>query len=516
MGFHTLDLSEQLLATLETMNFTKPTEIQKQSIPIILEGRDIIAQAQTGTGKTASFILPMLEKIESQGVTQALILAPTRELVLQIEESFHLFAQGQNIRSLAVFGGVSIDRQIRELNRGVDVVIGTPGRIRDLLNRRKLKLQSCNFVTLDEVDEMLNIGFLEEVREILKSVPSQSRQMLFFSATMPKKVQMVANEFLRDPAHVSIAPKELVVDKIQQSFYVVKDSEKNILLQNIIITHNPTQMIIFANTKRRVDEIMEFLFSQGVDVDRIHGDLTQEQRSMTFKRFRAKKLRVLVATDVAARGIDINDINLVVNYDLPLEEEYFVHRIGRTGRAGKQGEATSFVKPRELKTTFRQLQNYIKVDIPEKEKPTLRKVEKALKQIGYEKLLEALMVEKTEETETELHKDYVRKAERLLEEYAPLEIVVKALELLSPEMKELKSTSQLTKEDFNDGGRRSYGRNNRQGGGGRRKDNYQGNRRRDNREGGGRRDDRQGSGSRRDNRNTNSKPKKSYGKDYKG
>lgn len=344
-----LTCSPEIIRGLKEMGFEETTPIQTQTIPVILEGKDVVGQAQTGTGKTAAFAIPVLEKIDPKDrSTQALILCPTRELAIQIADEFAKIGKyKENIKVLPVFGGQSIDRQILRLKKGVQVVIGTPGRIIDHLRRKTLKIKDLKMFVLDEADEMLNMGFREDIETILESA-TEDRQTLLFSATMPKEILAIINKFQKDPVEIKITRKELSTPNIKQTYVMIHEKDKLDVLGRFLDAYEPKRSIVFCNTKRQVDNITSDLQNRGYLTDKIHGDMTQMARLGVISKFKTGDIEILVATDVAARGLDINDVESVFNYDVPTHDEYYVHRIGRTGRAGKDGLAVSFVTMREF------------------------------------------------------------------------------------------------------------------------------------------------------------------------
>lgn len=349
--FKELGLSETTLEALAKKGFEEPTPIQAKTIPLLISGeRDIVGQAQTGTGKTAAFGLPLIELLnDSSKKVQALILAPTRELAIQVAEEINSFRGSKKLFVLPVYGGQSYELQIRGLKRGAQIVVGTPGRIRDHIEKRTLDLSGVTHVVLDEADEMLNMGFQEEVEEILKSVP-QERRMLLFSATMPPEILKLAKRFMKEYDMVEVKKEQLTTPLTEQIYFEVKDSERFDALCRIIDVEPDFYGIVFCRTKVETDDVSRRLNDRGYDAEPIHGDITQAQREKVLRAFKAKKTRVLVATDVAARGIDVNDLTHVVNFHLPQDPEAYVHRIGRTGRAGKEGTAITFISPSELRS----------------------------------------------------------------------------------------------------------------------------------------------------------------------
>ncbi|MEW8994033.1 DEAD/DEAH box helicase [Clostridium sp.] len=369
--FEELGLKDSILKSINDLNFENPSDIQEKSIPVSLQGYDIIGQAQTGTGKTLAFGAPILSNMGPKGgAIQTLILAPTRELAIQVSEELSKLCKYEKYKILPIYGGQSFDRQLAALKRGVDIVVGTPGRILDHINRRTLKLQNVKFLVLDEADEMLNMGFIEDIESILSNL-NEERQTLLFSATMPRPIKNLSKNYMKpDTQHIVIAKKSMTVSKIQQSYFLVNSSNKFDSLCRILDVDNPTTTIMFCKTKKGVDELVDSLHSKGYSVEGMHGDMKQSQRMNTLAKFKSGQLHFLVATDVAARGIDVEDVTHVINYDLPQDIESYVHRIGRTGRANKEGIAYSFASRKEV-SFIRQIENHTKSKIVKKDIPTL-------------------------------------------------------------------------------------------------------------------------------------------------
>lgn len=349
MKFNQLNLNEKSLQTLAQLGFEEPTPIQEVAIPYAIQGKDLVGQAQTGTGKTAAFTLPMLEHLEgSQQGIQALVITPTRELAIQVQDEIFKLSKGQQVRSFVVYGGSAINKQIQRFKRvQPQVIVGTPGRILDLLKRKIFNLNHLRVLVLDEADEMLNMGFIEDITAIIELTPP-NRQTMMFSATMPQEVQALSQRFLTDPVSVRIEAETITADLIDQYFVKCQDVEKFDILTRFLDVHQPKQTIIFCRTKKRVDEVGRGLVLRGFNAELIHGDITQQKRNAVMKEFKSGQLEVLVATDVAARGIDISDVTHVYNYDIPQDPESYVHRIGRTGRAGQNGMAITFVQRNEM------------------------------------------------------------------------------------------------------------------------------------------------------------------------
>lgn len=424
MKYTELSLTENMQKTLEKIGFTNATPIQQKAIPLGLEGKDIIGQAQTGTGKTAGFSIPIIEQMKENKQLQTLILVPTRELALQVADAFKQLAQHTNLRVAVVFGGAPIEKQIRELKNGYECVVATPGRCIDLMKRRILKPQNIKFLVLDEVDEMLSMGFIDDVETIASQLEDE-KQTLFFSATMNKNIERVAEKFLKDPVRITIQATRETLDQIEQSYVVVREGQKMSVLTNMLRVQNPERAIIFAKTKKRVDEIAENLAMHGFNVERIHGDLSQEQRTFTFKKFRLGQTNILIATDVAARGLDIKELSHVYNFDLPQELEYYIHRIGRTGRAEAKGEAISFMTPRELDKFLPLVERKTKTKLQKLKAPALEEILEAI-----EKKAENAMLNNIQEA---IDKGYYENAKRLIksENIDPALLVASALNLLN-------------------------------------------------------------------------------------
>ena len=373
-SFADLQLSPGLLETVAELGYEEPTPIQEQTIRLLIEGRDVIAQAQTGTGKTAAFAIPIVECVDPDDRhVQALVMAPTRELAVQVAEATHRLGRSKGLSVLPVYGGQPIQRQLHVLARGVQVVIGTPGRLLDHLRRGTLDLAHVKYVMLDEADEMLDMGIIEDIESILDTVP-ETRQMALFSATIPPRIAALAQKYLHDPVRVTIAPTELTIPAIEQYYVEVTPRNRLDSLTRILDHDEPESAIIFARTKRDVDELGEALQSRGFDAETLHGDLNQVQRDRVMNRFRSNQVELLVATDVAARGLDISGVTHVFNYAIPEDAEAYVHRIGRTGRAGKTGKAITFVQPNEIRL-LRIIQRIIGQKINPLRLPTLADVE---------------------------------------------------------------------------------------------------------------------------------------------
>ncbi len=362
-GFAALGLSDDIMRAVEEMGFENPSPIQAEAIPPVMEGYDVIGQAQTGTGKTAAFGIPALEMIDPRNnAVQALVLCPTRELAVQVaQEMGRLSKYKRGVRIEAIYGGDSIERQIRSLKKGVQIVVGTPGRVMDHMQRRTLDFSEVRMMVLDEADEMLDMGFREDIESILVDMP-EDKQTILFSATMSKPILSITKRFLDDPVMIKVVRNELTNDNIEQLCYEVKPQAKLEVMTRLIDMYNIQSLLVFCNTKRKVDEIVEQMQARGYAAEGIHGDLRQQQRTNVMSKFKSGITTILVGTDVAARGIDVSGLDAVINYDIPLDEEYYVHRIGRTGRAGLAGKAFSLVA-RDERNRIRQIENFTKVKI---------------------------------------------------------------------------------------------------------------------------------------------------------
>ena len=419
-GFAALGLSEKTIKALAKKGFEEPSPIQALTIPVLLKGeKDVVGQAQTGTGKTAAFGLPILEMInKSNGNVRAIVLAPTRELAIQVAEEINSFANGRKLKIVPVYGGQSIELQIRQLKKGVDIVVGTPGRVQDLIDRKVLRLDKLEYFILDEADEMLNMGFVEDIEKILEST-NKDKRMLFFSATMPKEILKIAENHMRkDYEIIKVESKELTTNLTDQIYFEVKQKDKFEALCRIIDLEPEFYGIVFCRTKNDVNELAGKLNDRGYDAGELHGDITQNHREVTLNRFKAKKLSILVATDVAARGIDVNDLTHVVNYAIPQEAESYVHRIGRTGRAGKEGTAITFMTPSEYKKLL-QIKRITKTDIRKEKLPEIKDVILSRKHRIIENITNILQ-------EGNLN-EFIDMAKDLLKEGSPEDIVASLL-----------------------------------------------------------------------------------------
>ena len=371
MRFNELNLSREVLQAIEEMGFVNPSEVQEGTIPEILDGHDLLAQAQTGTGKTASFGIPMIEKIQDNNyeTLQGLVLVPTRELARQVSEELQKLSKHKTfIRVLAIYGGADMGKQLRELKRGASIVVGTPGRVMDHMKRKTIDLSSLKFLVLDEADEMFDMGFRDDMKTIIEKT-NDDRQTLFFSATFDNEIKDFSKLYQNNPKKVIIEKKELTAEKIKQYYLELNRNMKTEILNRLILIHKPKKSIIFCNTKRKVENLEEEIAQKGYKVDSLHGDMRQSSRDNVMKKFRKGTIDVLIATDVAARGLDVSDIDIVFNYDLPQQAEYYVHRIGRTARAGKKGLSFTFVTSRDY-PKFREIEKYANIKMERIDLPT--------------------------------------------------------------------------------------------------------------------------------------------------
>jgi len=422
--FKALGISDKAIRALSEMGFEEPTPIQLQGIPTLLEGKDMIGQAQTGTGKTAAFGVPLLQKVQpALDSIQGIVLTPTRELAIQVAEELNRICQFTDVHALPIYGGQDIQRQIRALKRHPQIIVATPGRLMDHMERRTIRLQDITMVVLDEADEMLNMGFVEDIEKILNTTPNE-RQTVLFSATMPRQIQNLAQRFLRNPVLIQIKSKEMTIPLVEQHYIEVHDREKFDVLCRLLDIKSPESAIIFGRTKRRVDELAEALKKRGYSAEGIHGDLTQVKRDSVLRQFREGTVDILVATDVAARGLDVSGVTHVFNFDIPQDPESYVHRIGRTGRAGQGGAALTFVIPREL-DHLRTIEFTIKRKILRMAAPTMIDAIEGQRRLTVEKLLSQI-----EEGD---FNHYKGPAEELLAEVDSVTLLSAALKMLTKE-----------------------------------------------------------------------------------
>lgn len=371
--FSELNISSEVMKAVEEMGYENATDIQAQAIPCILEGKDVLGRSNTGTGKTAAFGIPAIEKVCTGNKNpNALIICPTRELVTQVATELRKFSKyKEGVKIVPIYGGQPIDRQIQLLKRGCGIVVGTPGRIMDHLNRRTLRLTDTKMVILDEADEMLNMGFKEDIEEILSSMPTeQEHQTILFSATWPEAIQRIAKQFQNDPVNVEIKSAQRTIDTVEQIYYDVPRGKKANALRVLLNHYDPELCMIFCNTKKMVDELSTELNNHDIKAISLHGDMKQEFRTRVMEQFRTGKFPILIATDVAARGIDVDDIDLVVNFDIPQDNEYYIHRVGRTGRAGKKGVAITLVSGGKQRAGIRDIIRYTKTNVIRHSLPT--------------------------------------------------------------------------------------------------------------------------------------------------
>lgn len=499
-------LDKRIVRAIREMGFEKLSPIQEQAIPYLLEGEDIIGQAQTGTGKTAAFGIPTIQKIDPElRKLQAIILCPTRELAIQAAEELRKLAKYMHgIKVLPIYGGQEIGKQISAL-RGVQIIVGTPGRVMDHMRRHTIKTEHVNMVVLDEADEMLNMGFREDMETILGQIPGE-HQTALFSATMPQPILEITHQFQKDAKMVKVAAKELTIPLVTQRYYRVKNQDKDAACIRLLQYYQPKLCLIFCNTKKKVDEVAEALKQQGYQAEGLHGDMSQHQRDVAMNRFRNGSTNILIATDVAARGIDVDDVEAVINYDIPQDIEYYVHRIGRTGRAGRKGRSFTFVNSKEM-YRLREIERACRTTVEEKKLPSATKVMRA----KVSKMLTQAM-ELRDHEDMELMKKYLElKAEE--EGCEVLELAAALLKMHVGDMGEEIPEDEYAPRRFGmHGGRRDgrgyegHGRSDRNRDGGRR-DGRRGDTRRegyrDSRGGEGRRDnrrDRRSGEGRRDNR----------------
>lgn len=420
-SFASLGLSESLVQQLENIGFATPTKIQTLAIPELITGRDVVGQSQTGTGKTAAYSLPILQRIDrSQKHVQALVLTPTRELAQQVAESLKDLIGRERIYIQTVYGGQSIERQIRFLEKGVHIVVGTPGRIIDLLQRRNLNLEHLTTAVLDEADEMLSMGFIDDVKQILSKTPRQ-RQTVCFSATMPREIQQLVNEFMDNPVNITGDKPQDTPSRIEQFVYMVPRGWSKIrAIQPILEMEDPQSALVFVRTKRTASELTSKLQEAGQSVDEYHGDLSQQQRERLIYRWREGKVKVVIATDIAARGLDMSDLTHVFNFDLPDNTETYIHRIGRTGRAGKDGKAIALVEPSDRRL-LRQIERRIKQSITVASIPTYAEVQG--------KRMEKFKAQIQESLSGERLASFLPMVKELSEEYDPSAIAAAALQI---------------------------------------------------------------------------------------
>ena len=445
--FSELGLDRTSMKSIEKMGFEEASPIQAQTIPLALEGKDIIGQAQTGTGKTAAFGIPLIENIDIKDDNiQGIVIAPTRELAIQVSEELFKLGYGKRARVLAVYGGQDIDRQIRALKKKPHIIVGTPGRLLDHIKRKNIRLENVHTVVLDEADEMLNMGFIEDIESILSTVPDE-RQTLLFSATMPDPIRKIAERFMHDAILVKVKAKEMTVSNIEQYYVELRENEKFDTLARLLDIQTPELAIVFGRTKRRVDELSSALNIRGYMAEGIHGDLSQAKRLSVLKKFKEGSIDVLVATDVAARGLDISGVTHVYNFDIPQDPESYVHRIGRTGRAGKHGVAITFVTPRE-RGQLQAVEHTTKKRMEKMKTPTLTEALEGQQKAVTEKIMNTI--------ENEDLSLYLGQAEELLQKHTAVDLVAAMLKSMTkePDQTPIKLTeeSPSMRRDRNRGG----------------------------------------------------------------
>ncbi len=424
LPFTELNLSNPVLQALNNMGFEETTPIQEQAIPVAMEGKNLIGQALTGTGKTAAFGIPMVERFSTDvEQIQGIVITPTRELAVQVAEELNRIGQFKGISALPIYGGQDIERQIKALRKRPQIIVGTPGRLMDHMRRRTIRLQEIKVVVLDEADEMLNMGFIEDIDKILQEVPPE-RQTMLFSATMPQPIQEIAQRFMKDPVKIGIRTKELTVPSTEQYYMEVYENKKFDVLCRLLDIQSPELAIVFGRTRRRVSELADALGKRGYSAEGLHGDLSQAQRDTVMRHFREGTIDVLVATDVAARGLEISGVTHIYNFDIPQDPDGYVHRIGRTGRLGRPGQALTFVTPREI--------DYLKViesvttgRIVRKQVPTSTEAVSGLQQLAMERLMQV-----AESPDVEQYRGFARE---LLEETDSVTLLAAALKMLTRE-----------------------------------------------------------------------------------
>ncbi len=398
MRFNELNLTSDVLRAIDDCGYTEATYIQKACIPVVLSGGDVIGQSQTGTGKTAAFGIPLVQLLEPSDSKRpkALIMSPTRELALQVCEEIRKFAKyKEGLRTVCIYGGTPINKQILDLKKGADIVVGTPGRIMDHIERKTLRFNECSILVLDEADEMLNMGFREDIEKVISYLPEE-RQTILFSATMPKPILDITHEYQKNPVHIKNPEAQMTSNTIQQVVYECNQSDKKLVLMQLMQLLNPGLAMVFCNTKKMVDDLVGELVAKGYPAAGLHGDMKQEMRSIVMEKFKARKITMLVATDVAARGIDVDNMDVVFNFDFPQENEYYVHRIGRTGRAGKEGLAVTLITNRQ-RYKIRDLERLTKSKIETRDLPSKHEMKQLQIQHAKSKLMDDLNKEIPEE-----------------------------------------------------------------------------------------------------------------------
>ena len=443
-SYNDAEVDNRILRAVQGMGFETMTPIQEQAIPILMEGRDIIGQAQTGTGKTAAFGIPMIQKMDPEDKNlQALVLCPTRELAVQVTEEIRRLAKYMhNIKVVPIYGGQEIYRQIKALSGGVQIVVGTPGRVMDHMRRRTIKTETIKMVVLDEADEMLNMGFREDIETVLKDMPEE-RQMALFSATMPQAILDITHMYLNDPKFIKVTPKEITIDLVKQAYYRVQRKDKNEVLCRLMDYYQPKRTLVFCNTKRMVDSLSEELKSRGYQAEGLHGDLSQHMRDNVMNMFRSGTCQILIATDVAARGLDVSGVDAVFNYDVPEDVEYYVHRIGRTGRAGRKGRSFTLVSGREI-YKIRDIERLCHTKIKERTIPKAADITRVK--------ADAIFLEAKDVMDKENLDDVISRISKAMEtyEFTAIELAAAFLkEKMGDEIKDIKDEKPFFKTDRN-------------------------------------------------------------------
>ena len=499
MKFIDFNLKETIQQAVKDAGFTEPSPVQKDAIPLILEGHDIIAQAQTGTGKTAAFGLPTMSMMKGNGSVEGLVIVPTRELAMQVSDELFRFGAKSGLKTATVYGGTPYGKQIERIKQA-SIVVATPGRLQDLLMSGKIKINP-NFVVLDEADEMLDMGFLDEIKNIFTFLPKE-RQTLMFSATMPNGIRKLAEQILKSPKTVSITKSEKTNTKITQLYYVVQERERDDALVRLIDYKNPDKCIIFCRMKKEVDRLVAHMTAQGFKVSGLHGDMEQKQREVTIRAFKSGGIDIFIATDVAARGLDVNDVTHVFNYHIPFDSESYVHRIGRTGRAGKSGEAITLVSPNELRT-IKRIEKDVGTKMTTQVIPTRMEVQNNRADALIAKIAETKVTDKAVELVKTLQHDLdIVTIAHLLASMIQNENSVKGKDTIGLGLEEIELLIERAMQNRGNGGggrnRGGYRGGNRNGGGRNRSRNGSGGNR-NGRSGGGDRNGRSGGG--RDSRN---------------
>ncbi len=461
MKFTDFNLKPEIQAAVDEAGFTEPSPVQKDAIPLILEGHDMIAQAQTGTGKTAAFGLPIMSMMKADGSVEGLVIVPTRELAMQVSDELFRFGKGAGLKTATVYGGTAYGKQIDRIKQA-SIVVATPGRLQDLLQSGKIKINP-QFVVLDEADEMLDMGFLDEIKNIFTFLPKE-RQTLMFSATMPNAIRKLAEQILKSPKTVSITKSETTNTKITQLYYVVQERERDDALVRLIDYKNPQKCIIFCRMKKEVDRLVAHMTAQGFKVSGLHGDMEQKQREVTIRAFKQGGIDIFIATDVAARGLDVNDVTHVFNYHIPFDSESYVHRIGRTGRGGKSGEAITLVSPNELRT-IKRIEKDVGTKMITQVIPTRMEVQNNRNDELISKIAQTQITDKAIELVKTLQHDLdIVTIAHLLASMVQSEISVKGKDNIGLGLEEIELLIERAMQNRGGGGGRNRGRGNYRGG----------------------------------------------------